>query len=353
MATFDKRTSPRTGKISWRARIRRTRLPDLTKTFFRKTDAKLWVEETKAAINSGRYMPIAEAQRHTVTNVLDLYEPEILYRLKDPYNRLWHLGKWQKKIGHILLADLKPNDIKAFREELRSKLSDATINRYVASLSAALTYAAKELGWIERNPCLQIKKFKEPRGRTRFLSEDELTRLTGVCDSLLNYPELQSIVLIAITTGMRRGEILNLRWGDCDFKSQRIVIRETKNGDTRAVPLLGPALKALRSWGKVRPLDKHTLIFPSHTKGDSNFPLDIDHAWRLIKKQAGLRDFRFHDLRHTTASYLAMSGAGLREIGDILGHRSLTMVQRYSHLTEDHKFRTVSRMVDDVFGGPI
>ena len=90
-----------------------------------------------------------------------------------------------KKIGHILLADLKPNDIKAFREELRSKLSDTTINRYVASLSAALTYAAKELGWIERNPCLQIKKFKEA---------------TSIITIGINHPKYGHMAALAVET---------------------------------------------------------------------------------------------------------------------------------------------------------
>jgi len=92
------------------------------------------------------------------------------------------------------------------------------------------------------------------------------------------------------------------------------------------------------------------LVFPSHVSANPSHLFEIDHAWQLIRAKADLKDFRFHDLRHTAASYLAMSGAGLREIGDILGHKSISMTKRYSHLTEDHKHRTVSKMVHAVFG---
>ena len=350
MASFDKRTSPVTGKISWRARIRRKGFPDLVQTFPRKTDAKRWAEETEAALSSGRYLSSLVAKRHRVKDVFNAYEPEILDRLKDPYSRLKHLAVWHSKLGDMALADLQPYHIKNFREKLRHQVSNATANRYVASLSAALGFAVKELGWIENNPALRVKKLREPKGRTRFLSDEERDNLIDACALFVKYPEMQTIVLIAITTGMRRGEILNLRWADCDFKSRRFIVRDSKNGTSRSVPLVGPALTSLVGCCKVRPLANKALIFPSHTEGAVNTPLDIDHAWQLVRKAAGLTNFRFHDLRHTAASYLAMSGAGLREIGDILGHKSLSMTLRYSHLTEDHKLQTVSRMVDKVFG---
>jgi len=353
MATVDKRISPLTNKASWRARIRQKGLPDLTKSFTRKTDAKQWADQTEAAIVRGRFIPTMKAQRYSLKDVLELYEPEILEDLKDPYNRLRHLTSWRKELGELPLSELTSERIKNFRKKLRSKVSNATANRYVASLSAALTYAVKDLGWMEKNPALRIKRLKEPKNRTRFLSEKEFEDLIGACSSLHNYPEMLPIVLIAVTTGMRRSEILKLRWIDCDIASLRMIVRDSKNDELRSVPLVGPALEALKHWGKVRPLDSNALVFPSHTRSADNRLLDIDHAWRLIRSGAGLVNFRFHDLRHTAASYLAMSGAGLRDIGDILGHKSLSMTLKYSHLTDDHKRKTVSRMVDSYFGAQI
>ena len=351
MATFDKRTSPRTGKTSWRARIRRKGLPALIKTFPRKTDAKLWAQETEASLSSGQYLSLIKAKNHQVNDVLDNYESEIVGRLKDPYSRLYQLKAWRAELGDMTLADLQPHHIRKFRETVKGRTSNSTANRYVAAFSAALSFAVKELGWIEKNPALRIRKLTEPKGRTRFLSQEERDQLIEACVSCSNYPEIYAIVLIAITTGMRRGEILNLRWADCDFQSRRLIVRDSKNGTSRSVPLVGPALTSLINWGKVRPLDNDTLVFPSRTQGASNRPLDIDHAWQRVRKAAGLKNFRFHDLRHTTASYLAMNGAGLIDIGDLLGHKSLSMTLRYSHLTQDHKHDTVSRMIDSVFGG--
>jgi integrase len=100
----------------------------------------------------------------------------------------------------------------------------------------------------------------------------------------------------------------------------------------------------------VRPTIPNSLIFPVHPSSSHSQIFHLDHAWRLIKKDADLEDFRFHDLRHTAASYLAMSGAGLREIGDILGHKSISMTMRYSHLTDDFKYKAISRMVNTIFG---
>jgi len=203
---------------------------------------------------------------------------------------------------------------------------------------------------IESNPCLLIKKLKEPKGHTRILSDEERINLVQACKLCKKYPEILPIVLLAVTTGMRRGEILNLRWADINFTTERIFLWNTKNDETRAVPLVGPAFQALQAWSKIRPINNDALVFPSRVEGNLMNPFHLDHAWRLVKNSAELTDFRFHDLRHTAASYLAMNGAGLREIGDILGHKTLAMVQRYSHLTDDHKHDTVTRMSNAVFG---
>ena len=350
MATIDKRISPRTGKVTYRARVRRANLPDLTKSFPTKTKAIQWAYSTEAALLEGRLGEASILKKYCLNDVFDLYELDIIKRLKDPFNRIRHLVFWRAEIGQILLQDLSASTIRSSREKLRVTRSDSTTNRYLASLSAALSFAITELDWIDNNPVLKLKKLKEPRGRTRFLSDSELERLLKASKSLPKYPEMQVIILIALTTGMRRGEILNLRWTDCDFKLRRLIIRDSKNSESRSVPLADVTLTSLRKWGKVRPLDANALVFPSHVSANPSHLFEIDHAWQLIRAKADLKDFRFHDLRHTAASYLAMSGAGLREIGDILGHKSISMTKRYSHLTEDHKHRTVSKMVDAVFG---
>ena len=314
MASFNKRISPHTGKISWRVRIRRNHLPVLSKSFPNKTEARQWASTTEAALVEGRLNTGAAFKKYRVDDVFDLYEDDIVQRLKDSYNRIAHLSFWRAEIGSTLLHELSSYEIRTAREKLRATKSDSTTNRYLASLSAALSFAVTELEWIDKNPALKVKKFREPRGRTRFLSDSEREGLLQASTSLPKYPEMQVIILIALTTGMRRGEILNLRWSDCDFKLRRLIIRDSKNSESRSVPLADVTLTSLRKWGKVRPLDANALVFPSHVSARPSHLFEIDHAWRADqgKRTQTSKIFSFHDLRHTAASYLAMSGAGLQ-----------------------------------------
>ena len=351
MATIEKRESS-LGKTVYRVKVRLRGSSPETATFSRLTDAKRWASQTESAIREGRYFNASEAKKHTLAEAIDKYTNECLYNLKDPSHRLHHLKWWKNRLGHTALSNLSRALIVESRNILKAKsLSKATVNRYLASLSPVLTESVKEWGWMQSNPCLDVKRYKESDGRTRFLSDDERAALLDACNQFRDYPEIKIIVLIAITTGMRRGEIRGLRWRDVDFKRRRFTIVNTKNGDTRSVPLVDPAYTELMSWAKVRPLDDNAPVFAGHSERTKDHPLDFDKLWQDVRKLSGIEDFRFHDLRHTAASYLAMNGAGLREIGDILGHKTMAMVQRYSHLTDDHKHKTVERMTEAVFGG--
>jgi integrase len=349
MATIETRTS-KSGAVSYRAKVRHKGCRSLSASFPRKTDAKKWATQVESDLLQGKHFKYSKSKQHTLHDAIDLYGEEIFDQLKDPYTRINHLKFWAKMFGDMSLADIQATHIRNERVKLRNQCSDSTANRYVASLSALFSFTCKELEWLEDNPCLRIKRLKEPEGRIRMLSHEERNKLILACEQCKKYPQMTPIVLLAITTGMRRGEILNLKWTDIDFVAQRIVLRYTKNGEVRSVPLVGPAFDALQLWAKVRSIDNGALVFPSQVEGNSITPFHLYHAWSLIKRDAGLENFRFHDLRHTAASYLVMNGAGLREIGDILGHKTLAMVQRYSHITDDHKHETVSRMVTHIFG---
>jgi len=192
----------------------------------------------------------------------------------------------------------------------------------------------------------KVKKSKEPRGRVRFLSDDERKALLQSCKDS-DSRNLYAIVVLALSTGMRQGEILGLTWDVVNLKKGQITLHDTKNSETRSVPVTGVALQLLKDHAKVRRLDT-TLVFPSR-KGDK--PADIRSAWLSALDRAGIEDFRFHDLRHTAASYLAMSGATLAEIAEILGHKTLAMVKRYSHFSTDHVSGVISKLDDRMFGG--
>lgn len=154
------------------------------------------------------------------------------------------------------------------------------------------------------------------------------------------------MVLIALSTGSRKGEILNLHWSDVELTHGRITCHDTKNTARRAVPLTGRALDQMRQHAKVRRSDT-PLVFPN---AQGTQPLDPRRAWETALKQAGIPDCRCHDLRHSAASYLAMSGASLAEIAEVLGHRTLAMVKRYAHLSEAHTASVVARMNAKIFG---
>jgi integrase len=157
---------------------------------------------------------------------------------------------------------------------------------------------------------------------------------------------LYLVVLLAVSTGMRQGEILGLKWKDIDLDRRRIILHETKNNERRGVPLTGPAFQMIKDLSKVRRIDS-PLVFPGR-KGEK--PTDIRTAWIEALEKAGIADFRFHDLRHTAASYLAMNGATLAEIAEVLGHKTLQMVRRYAHLSESHTAGVLERMNAKIFG---
>ena len=139
---------------------------------------------------------------------------------------------------------------------------------------------------------------------------------------------------------------MGLRWRDLDLPEAKLVLHDTKNGETRVVPLARSAREALRKHGALRRLDTD-LVFPGRRQPDGTYrPANITGAWKRALQVAEIEDFRFHDLRHTTASYLAMNKATMREIADVLGHKTMAMAQRYSHLSEAHNKAVVESMAD-------
>jgi len=224
-------------------------------------------------------------------------------------------------------------------------LAPATVVRYLAVLSHLYTVASSEWEWLENNPVRRVRRPKLPRGRVRFLEKDELSALLRACHQS-EHPCLYPIVVLAVSTGMRKGEMLGLRWQDVDLVRNRITLEQTKNGDRRSVPLVGRARAVISGYARVRRIDT-PLVFPSRRK--PTVPADLRKPWAKVVEMAELADFRFHDLRHTCASYLAMSGATLAEISEVLGHKTLAMVKRYAHLSESHTTKVVERMSRHMF----
>ena len=185
-----------------------------------------------------------------------------------------------------------------------------------------------------------MKKLKEPRGRVRFLSDDERDALLTACRKSDDY-RLAPLVACAIYTGARRGELLRLKWSDIDSDRNVAVLHQTKNDQRRAIPLNAPAREALA--GLAQRMDT-PLIFAGPFDGEADTATFPRGPWERAVKRAKIKDLHFHDLRHTAASYLAMSGASLAEIAGVLGHKSLSMVARYAHLAEAHTVGIAEQM---------
>jgi integrase len=245
----------------------------------------------------------------------------------------------------MALADVTPAVIVECRGTLAKDHAPATVARYLAALSHAFTVAVKEWGWVDDSPLRRVTKPKEPRGRVRFLADEERERLLDACRASDN-PYIYPVVVLALSTGARKMEILKLMWRDADFQRQVITLHKTKNGERRVLPLTGHAWELIQHHAKVRRIDS-PFVFPSRN-GQKGF--DIRRAWESVRQQANIPDFRFHDLRHSAASYLAMNGASMAEIAEILGHKTLSMVKRYAHLSEAHTAGVVARMNKKIFG---
>ena len=340
-------------KQSYRVKVRLKGQPAQSATFERKTDAKHWAQDTEAAIRQGRYFKDHEAKRHTLSELIDRYIVEILPQ-KAPRTQIAQMVQlkwWKSTLGHLVLADITPSILSEAKAELsKAELRNnemkvrapATVVRYFAAISHVFTVAIREWYWTENNPVEKVQKPKLNNSRTRFLSTEEREALLSACLKSEN-PCLHLVVLVALSTGARKNEIMTLKWRDVDLSDRpRITLRETKNGETRAIPLSPPVAVALHAHAKIRRLDTQ-FVFPGI---DGKRPYDIRSAWETAVKRAGLENFRFHDLRHSCASYIAMSGGTTHEIMAVLGHKSAQMAKRYAHIGEQHTSGVLDRMAE-------
>lgn len=354
MANIEKRTTA-DGATSYRVKVRLKGYPVQSATFERLTDAKKWASSTESAIKEGRHFKTGEAKRHTLAELIDRYIRDVMpTKPKSAYDQTQQLTWWRDQLGSYTLADVTPSLIAEYRDKLAggvtvrgTQRSPATVNRYLAALSHAYTIAVTEWEWLDDSPMRKVRKPTESRGRVRFLTDDERPRLLKACKESSN-PYLYTVVVIALSTGMRKEEIMGLSWDDVDLNKGRAVLHETKNGERRAIAMTGHALELLKELGKVRRIDSR-LIFPSKEIAPQK-PMDLRTPWETAVKKADLIDFKFHDLRHSAASYLAMNGASLAEIAEVLGHKTLQMVKRYAHLSEGHTASVVASMNDKIFG---
>jgi integrase len=316
MATLRKRSNGH-----WQARVRKAN-QSISKTFINKADAERWAKQTEVELDKGSFVNLGLAERTTFAEIIERYITEVLPTMrggKADYIRLKALAR--RPIAKLNMVALTPQKIAQHRDERLKEIAPATFIRELSYFSSIITYARREWGININNPITLVSKPKNPQGRCRILDATETNALFEALKptgrrSIWMLP----LVKLALETAMRRSELLGLRWEPIDLGRRTIFLQLTKNGASRTVPLSTSAIQILTEM----PRNIDGRVFPvTHEV--------VSQAFNRARKQAGVKDVRFHDLRHMAITRLAERLPNLIELSAVSGHKSLAMLKRYYH----------------------
>lgn len=299
--------------------------------------AEIAARKRELEIFEGKFFPESDKSKVKFSDLADEYMVKYSRRVKRSWRRdeisLNHLVP---AFGDMFLDDITPKMIENYRMQREGDgAKPGTINREHGLLKAMFSKAI-DWGYTKENPAKRVKLAKETP-RTRFLTAEEINRLLEAAKSQRS-PQLIPILVMALNTGMRKGEILNLRWGDVDFTRRAIFVRKTKNDQPREVPMTDWLFDTLCDWRKKSIQMQKTLDNEQVFSNNTSQPVrSIRTAFERALKRARIENFRFHDLRHTAASQMYMSGLDIKFIKEIGGWKTLQMVDRYSHISTESK----------------
>jgi integrase len=325
------------------------------RTFKKKKAAEAELGKRVSLIAEGRYLDVKKEYKTTLKDILSKYEENYQHQASFKTGKRHYLENFKEYFGEsTLLANIRYMNFETYRNHLRQKITknktiraDASVNREMSCLHHIFTKAG-EWEMVEQNPFDKGKSLilKENNQRMRFLNEDEIKKLLENCP-----PYLHKIVKCALNTGMRRGEILSLKWSQ--IREGFIYLRETKTSEPRQIPVndtLDLMFKQIKSEqnpkgnnvvaidGKPVKKLKSKRVFTYNGE-----PIkEVKRSFKTALKDAEIQDFRFHDLRHTFASLIIMKGGTLKDVQELLGHKTMTMTLRYAHLTQEHKRKAVN-----------
>ena len=324
--------------VTYRVFIRPPGLKPITKTFATKREAVQFVNRLD---DDKRQIQAFQQNKHktSLSKVIDDYLANGYKGLR-PKEEEYKLNYWKSKIGRKQISEVSRIDISDSLSNLPSHLSNATVNRYKASISVVFTYACRYYNLLD-NPVKSIPSRPENNSRIRYLSNNERALLFKAAKES-KWNKLYLIALMAITTGARKGELLNLKWNDIDFNRNTAYVATTKNGEPKVLPLVDEVITELNKFKQ----EESRLVFNSEIKPDK--PYNFFKLWKKALEQAEIQNFRFHDLRHTTASYLAQNGASLLEIAEVLGHKQIQVTKRYAHLCINHKQELINKVMSNL-----
>jgi integrase len=323
MATINSREDQDGITIGWQAIVRRKGYPSQTKTFRAKKDAEAWARGVEAEMDRGVWRDRSAAEGTTLKECLDRYMREVLYGKKDGGKReAGYVRQWMARpVSCRFMAAIRGKHVAESVKEMEAEGKSAnTIRLHLSLLSHLFNVARTEWGMEAlSNPVELVRKPKLPQGRDRRLVGDEEERLLA-CAKDYGEP-MPSIIAIALETAMRRAEICGLRWENVDLSSRTVLVKDTKNGTDRRVPLSATAMAVLRDL----PRRIDGLVW--NVKPDT-----VTQAFERICQRAGIDGLTFHDLRHEATSRLFEKGFNPMEVSAITGHKTLQMLKRYTHL---------------------
>ncbi len=278
----------------------------------------------------GRYFERAEAKKHSFDELMDKFMQEYAVNREESTRSRYvsarnNLGKYFKGYN---LADVSPKSLSSYVQFRKDEgVKTATINRELALLSKAFNLALKQWEWCNDNPCSRIQREPENNTIDRWLTPEEDARLLNGAEGYLN-DQLVEIIIFSLNTGMRQGEILNLKWKDVDLNRKVVAVQKTKNKDPKVIPLNQTAHDMLALKSKVVSISGYVFSTMNGTKISR---WNLKREFKNALKKACITNFRFHDLRHTFATRLVQSGVDLYRVAKLLGHRDVSTTQRYAH----------------------
>lgn len=330
MATFRQRAG------GWQARIRRQGFPDITKTFLTRQDAEKWARAVEREQDTGAYIHRGEAEKTTLADLLTRYGKEVSPSHKGYREEMWKIGViLRDKIASYSLVALTPKIIADYRDRRLKEVSTGTVRHEINLISVAFNTASREWGISALNPVTMIKKPVNGKARSRRISPDEV-------DAIIQHSytkELPDFLRLALATGMRRGELLSLRWQDINQGRRIAILYDTKNGEDRIVPLSSKALSVLAAMPRRLDGRLFGLIKTSFSKALRTSVRRARKAYVAACIERGelpdpnyLVDIHLHDARHEAVSSFFELGLNMVEVASISGHKTLAMLKRYTHL---------------------
>jgi integrase len=339
MATIRKK-----GDFQWHVQIRKIGYSPLTRTFISEKSAIEFAREIESAMDRGTYQELSDSSSTMIKTLAEKYVNEITPTKKNKVEDERLMKVVISEFGKLYLSNLKPLMIKNWLDELKNKgRASSTINHHLSALSSLIDTATKEWGYLlPNNPCKLVKRMPSGKARDRRLIYGEEQRILEEC-ALSRNASLLPAVLLSIYTGMRQGELFSLEWENINLENRTAELIDTKNGEDRTIPLSSKAAAVFESINRERKgkvfkcsqhgvasalrnaLDRARTKYLSECKNSGTEP-----------KNGFLEGLRPHDLRHEATSRFFEKDLNVMEVASITGHKTLSMLKRYTHLKAEN-----------------